>query len=148
MKALSSFAAAIDSLNLRIGHAIAWLTLSMVLVQFTVVVLRYVFGLGFIWMQEGILYLHGTMFMVGASYALLRDGHVRVDVFYRDASSRFKAWVDLLGSLFLLIPVCGLIFWSSWPYVKMSWIALEGSMETSGIQAIFLLKTVILVFCA
>jgi len=143
---LAALARAIDRLNSVIGQATAWLALIMVLVQFLVVVLRYVFGLGSIWMQESIIYMHGLLFMVGAGYTLLHDGHVRVDVFYREATRRRKAWVNLLGSVFFLIPFCILILWVSFPYVQNAWRVMEGSKETSGIQGVYLLKTVILVF--
>jgi TRAP-type mannitol/chloroaromatic compound transport system permease small subunit len=86
--------------------------------------------------------------MIGSGYTLLHNGHVRLDIFYRDASIRTQALVDLWGSIGLLIPVTVLIWWSSWPYVAGSWKVLEGSKETSGIHAVFLLKTVILVFAA
>ncbi len=146
MSSLAALARAIDRLNSVIGQATAWLALIMVLIQFLVVILRYVFGLGFIWMQESIVYMHGILFMVGAGYTLLQDGHVRVDVFYREATRRRKAWVNLLGTLFFLIPFCVLVLWVSWPYVQNSWRVLEGSKETSGVQGIYMLKTVILVF--
>lgn len=147
MSNLSSLARSIDRVNQVIGETISWLSLLMVVVQFLVVVLRYVFGYGSIFMQESIIYMHGMLFMFGAGYALLHDGHVRVDIFYRDASPRTKAKVDLFGSLFLLIPVCSATFYYSLPYVQQSWSVLESSKETSGIPAVFLLKSVILVFC-
>ncbi|MBB4286709.1 TRAP transporter small permease subunit [Roseospira goensis] len=143
---LHAFARTIDRINGTVGQATAWLALIMVLVQFLVVVLRYVFGLGFIWMQESITYMHGLLFMVGAGYTLLQDGHVRVDVFYREASPRRKALVNLLGTVLFLIPFCVLVLWVSWPYVANSWRVMEGSKETSGIQGVYLLKSVILVF--
>lgn len=146
MTPLPALARSIDGLNRIVGQATAWLALFMVLVQFLVVVLRYVFGLGFIWMQESIMYMHGILFMAGAGYTLLQDGHVRVDVFYRDASRRNQAWVNLVGTILFLIPFCGLILWVSKDYVANSWRVLEGSKETSGIQGIFVLKSVILVF--
>jgi TRAP-type mannitol/chloroaromatic compound transport system permease small subunit len=145
---LASLARIIDAVNEWVGRTIAWAALAMVLVQFTVVVLRYVFGFGSILMQESVIYLHAVLFMIGAGYTLLHDGHVRLDIFYRDASIRTKALVDLWGSIGLLIPVTVLIWWFSWPYVAGSWKVLEGSKETSGIHAVFLLKTVILVFAA
>ena len=98
-------------------------------------------------MQESIIYMHGILFMVGAGYTLLHDGHVRVDIFYRDASVRRKAMVDMLVSLLLLLPIVYLIFIAALPYVQQSWASLEGSPETSGIPAVYLLKSVILVFC-
>jgi TRAP-type mannitol/chloroaromatic compound transport system permease small subunit len=97
--------------------------------------------------QESLIYAHGALFMVAAGYTLLVGGHVRVDVFYREAAPRKKAWIDLLGVVFLLIPVCLLIWRYSLPYVLSSWAVLEGSRETSGIQGVYLLKTCMLLFC-
>ena len=147
MQGLISIAKAIDSFNERLGSWIAWLALIMVLVQFVVVLMRYVFGMGSIAMQESIIYMHGLLFMLGAGYTLLHDGHVRVDIFYREATPKHKARVDIFGVVAFLIPVCILIWVYSWPYVQNSWRVFEGSKETSGIQAVFLLKTVVLVFC-
>lgn len=138
----------IDTLNHNLGRVIAWLAVAMVLVQFSVVVLRYIFGFGSIMMQESVIYLHSILFMLGAGYTLLHEGHVRVDIFYRDASIKRKALVDLVGAVVFIIPVCILLWWWSWPYVDLSWSTQEGSKETSGIQAVFLLKTVILGFAA
>ena len=118
----------------------------MVLIQFAVVVMRYIFGIGSIMMQESVIYLHGVLFMIGAGYTMLHDGHVRVDIFYRESSPRNKAIVDLAGSLLLLLPVCILFFTSSYQYIINTWAVFEGSRETSGIQGVFLLKSVIWVF--
>jgi len=139
---------AIDSFNNRIGRIVSWTAIVMVLVQFSVVLMRYIFSLGFIWMQESVLYLHSILFMLGASYTLLHEGHVRVDIFYREHSVRGKAVVDFIGSMVFLLPVCMLLWWWSWPYVAQSWSIFEGSRETSGIQAVFALKTLILIFAA
>lgn len=143
---LAPAARVIDRLNEAIGHAVAWTALALVIIQFIAVVLRYVFGIGWIWVEESIVYLHATLFMAGASYTLLRDGHVRVDVFYRDAGPRTRAWVDLLGTVGFLWPVSALILAKSWPYVVLSWSILERSQETSGIPAVFLLKSLIPLF--
>lgn len=143
---MQKIAHSIDTLNDAIGRYASWCAIALVLLQFLVVVLRYVFGVGVIMMQEGVVYLHATLFMLGAAYTLKYDGHVRVDVFYREAKPRTKALVNLFGSIVFLLPVCSLIFWYSWPYVSSSWRVFEGSRETSGIQAVFLLKTLILVF--
>ncbi|MEQ8745655.1 TRAP transporter small permease subunit [Pyruvatibacter sp.] len=136
----------IDALNERIGRTVAWLALIMVLVQFIIVVQRYVFGIGSIWMQESIVYMHGFLFMLAAGYTLLHNGHVRVDVFYRQATPHRKALTDLCGTVFFLMPVCVAIIWLAWPYVSNSWAIFEGSKETSGIHGVFLLKSVIIVF--
>lgn len=146
MTYLRALADAIDSLNDTIGRAVSWLALSMVIVQFVIVVMRYVFGLGSIMMQESVIYMYGVLFMVGAGYTLLNDGHVRIDIFYRGAAAGRRALVNLLGVIIFLWPVCLLIWVKSLPYVAASWKVYEGSRETSGIQAVFLLKTVILIF--
>ena len=137
----------IDRTNDLVGRGLAWLSIAMVSVQFIVVIMRYVFGVSWLMMQESIIYMHGILFMIAAGYTLLHDGHVRVDIFYRDASERTKALVDMLGSALLLLPVVGVIFIGALPYVRQSWSSLEGSVETSGIPAVYLLKSVILVFC-
>jgi len=146
MNALTCLAKWIDTLNEHVGRVVSLLALLMVLVQFIVVLQRYVFGIGSIWMQESIVYMHSFLFMLVAGYTLLHNGHVRVDVFYRTMSPRSKAWVDLLGTIFLIWPLCYLIFKVSLPYVEASWAVREGSRETSGIQGVFILKSVILAF--
>lgn len=138
----------IDWLNHLVGRSAAWLALAMVLVQFTVVVMRYVFGIGSIMMQEAIVYMHGVLFMMAAADTLLQDEHVRVDIFYARASQQRKALIDLLGCLLLVLPFSILITYVSIDYITMSWSVREGSRETSGIPAIYLLKTVIMVFAA
>ena len=139
-------AARIDGLNEWVGRTVSWLALFIVIVQFLVVVGRYVFGIGSIWVQELIVYMFGFLFMLGAAYTLRHDGHVRVDILYREARPQVKARVNLIGSLVFLIPICVLIFWVAFPYVLQSWLILEGSQEASGIPARFLQKTAILAF--
>jgi len=127
------------------GRGIAWLTLLMVIITFLVVVLRYLFDTGWIALQESVSYLHAMVFMLGAAYTMKHEGHVRVDIFYRKMSPVRQAWVDLLGGLLLLLPVCLFIAWSSWDYVASSWSLLEGSPEAGGLPLVFLLKTSILI---
>ena len=112
MSVLAAFVRTIDRINDVVGRATAWLTLAMVVITFVVVILRYVFSLGFVWMQESYVWLHGIVFMVGAGYTLLHGGHVRVDIIYREANPRYKAWVDLFGALLLLTPVIVMIWLS------------------------------------
>lgn len=138
---------AIDDLNERIGRAVAWLTLAMVLITFFVAAARYGFNWGRVWIQEAYVWLHGIVFMLGAGYTLSHDGHVRVDIFYRPAGARAKAWVDLFGVLVLLLPIVIMVFWVSWPYVAQSFALREGSREAGGLPGLFLLKSVILAFC-
>jgi len=131
----------LDKMSEKIGQGIAWLTLFMVITQFSVVVLRYLFNIGWISMQESILYMHALVFMLGAAYTLKHDGHVRVDIFYHKMGARGKALVNVLGSLLLLLPVCVFIISYSWDYVANSWSLQEGSREAGGLAGLFLLKS-------
>lgn len=143
---------AIDWLIETIGKIVSWGILLMVLMQFVVVVARYVFstsvlfGLPSIWLQEGIVYMHGLTIMLGASYALLHDDHVRVDIFREKSSKRVQIWTDLLGCLFFILPLSWLIAWSALPDLRLSWMTLEGSLEPDGLPFRYLLKSSILVF--
>jgi TRAP-type mannitol/chloroaromatic compound transport system permease small subunit len=143
---LKTLARFVDIANERIGRAVSWLALAMVLMQFAVVVMRYVFGMSSLYMQESIVYMHAIVFLVAAGYTLAHDAHVRIDIFYGSATSRKKALTDLCGVLVILWPVCALIWITAWPYVFASWLVLETSPEGSGLPFVFLLKTVILVF--
>lgn len=141
---MSEFTKRLGFINEWTGRAIAWLTLLMVITTFTVVVLRYGFDLGSIAMQESIIYLHALNFMLGAAFTLKHDAHVRVDIFYQKMGPRGQAWVDLLGTLLLLLPVCGFIFWSSWDYVAAAWAVRETSGEAGGLPFVYLLKSILL----
>jgi TRAP-type mannitol/chloroaromatic compound transport system permease small subunit len=143
---ITALADCIDRINAAIGRSVAWLCLFVVLVQFAVVVLRYGFGIGSIWLTESIIYSHAALFMLAAAWTLREGGHVRVDVFYAEASPRRKALVDLCGAVLLLLPFMLVLAWLSLPYVSRSWSILETSRETSGIPAVFLLKTLIPLF--
>jgi len=141
---LLALAARLEGLSEWTGRRIAWLTLAMVLVTFVIVIFRYAFSMGWIWLQESVSYLHAFVFMLGAAYTFRHDGHVRVDIFYRHYSPRRRALVDLLGNLLLVLPVCGFIFLNAWPDVHNAWIRLEGSEETDGLDLVYVLKTCML----
>jgi TRAP-type mannitol/chloroaromatic compound transport system permease small subunit len=136
----------IDRLVGAVGRTVMWLALVVVLVQFAVVVLRYAFGIGSIWLTESVIYAHATVFMLAAAWTLQAGGHVRVDIFYADAAPRTKALVDLFGALLLLLPFMAVIAWFAVPYVARSWVLLERSREASGVPFIYLLKTLIPLF--
>lgn len=146
LSALHSLVSGIDRITEWVGRAIAWLTLVMVIVTTCIVLLRYGLDLGWIAMQESVLYLHALVFLLGASYALKHDAHVRVDVFYRQFSARKKAWVNLLGGVCFLIPVSLYIVISSWGFIHSSWAVFESSAEAGGLPLVFLLKSFILLF--
>jgi len=138
---------AIDRLNSVVALVVRWLALIMVLVQFCIVIGRYVFGYNSIAAQESVLYMHATLFMLGAGFTLLVDKHVRVDVFFAKLSDQAKRRIDIFGHLFLLIPsMTALLYWS-WPSVRNSWRILEGPISVGGIEAVFLLKSLIPAFC-
>jgi len=126
------------------GRTVSWLVLLMVLVTFLVVILRYVFDIGWIALQESISYFHSLVFLVGAAYTLKHNGHVRVDIIYDRLGDRGKAWVDLFGHMFILMPVLVFILWVSWPYVMDSWRVTEGSREAGGVPLVYVLKSAIL----
>jgi len=146
--ALSSLVTALEVVAERTGRVVSWLAFFMVLTTFLVVVLRYGFDLGWIAMQESVTYMNAALFTLGAAYTLRCNGHVRVDIFYQKLSRRGRAWVDLLGTLLLLIPVCIFIAWIGWDYVLKSWEVMEASREAGGIPAVYLLKTLMIVMPA
>jgi TRAP-type mannitol/chloroaromatic compound transport system permease small subunit len=131
-----------------IGRAVSWLTLAMVVLTFAIVVLRYGLNQGWIWLQESVTYLHAMVFMIAAAWAFQEDKHVRVDIFYRDHSPRYKAWVNLLGTLIFLLPFSIFLLIIGWEYVAASWSAMESSREAGGLPLVYLLKSLILVLPA
>ena len=141
---MKNLAHTIEGLIEKIGNFIAWFTLFIVFITFIVVVLRYVFDVGSIALQESTTYLHAFVFMLGAAYTLKHDAHVRVDIFYRKMSASKKAWVDLIGTLILLFPVCLFILYSGWDYVFSSWGLLEESGEAGGLAYVYILKSTLI----
>jgi TRAP-type mannitol/chloroaromatic compound transport system permease small subunit len=143
---LLRLAAGIDRLTAAVGGVVKWCVLGMVLLEVAVVMMRHVFGLGSIWLGEAIVYAHATLFMGAAAWTLQAGGHVRVDIFYADASPRARALVDLCGALLLLLPFVTVLGGLSLPYVARAWAILERSREASGLPLVFLLKTLIPAF--
>ena len=137
----------IDRLSVVTGHAAAWLTLLMVVATFVIVVLRYVFDSGVIWLQESVTWMHAAVFMLGAAYTLQRDEHVRVDIFYRDMTARRKALVDLFGVICFILPLCVFFIVEAADYVASSWSIREVSRDSGGLPYPFmpLLKSALIV---
>ena len=137
------FSNKISNLSDAIGKSISWLTLLMVVLTFAIVLLRKFFDLGWIWLQESVTWMHAMVFMLAASYTLNADEHVRVDIFYSRMSERSKALVNICGSVFLLLPLCVFIVWSSWDYVSESWRIKETSWQSGGLAGLYALKAII-----
>lgn len=146
--ALQRIADAIDRINGLIGRVAAWAVLAMAAVQFSIVMLRYMLGFGSLWMQESLHYMLAVLVLFTAGWTLRSDGHVRVDIFYADASPRTRARTDLAGALLLLIPFMAAVIWFSWPYAVRAWAVHEGSREAGGIPLVFVLKSAIPLFAA
>jgi TRAP-type mannitol/chloroaromatic compound transport system permease small subunit len=144
LRILKTSLSAIEKFTEVTGRFISWATVTMVILVVLVVITRYFLGLGSIALQESVTYLHCLVFMMGFAFTLKHDGHVRVDIFYRGFSPRFKAIVNLIGGLLFLIPFCLLIFFISWDYVLASWVIRETSAENNGLPFIYLLKTLML----
>jgi TRAP-type mannitol/chloroaromatic compound transport system permease small subunit len=133
----------IDSYTEACGQVLAWLCLAMTLVTCIVVFLRYALGIGFVAVQESVTYMHALLFMACAAFTLKRGAHVRVDIFYRRFSDRTRAWVNSIGAIVFLLPFCVFIIGISWSFVGESWSMMEGSAESGGIHAVYLLKSLI-----
>ena len=121
MNAAIAFIRAVDRLNEVVGRVVAWLTFGTVAVCFLVVVLRYVFSIGFVWMQELYVWQHAVVFMLGAGYTFLHGGHVHVDIFYARMSPRRRAIVDLIGTVLFLLPWLGVVLYYGMPFLMLSW---------------------------
>jgi TRAP-type mannitol/chloroaromatic compound transport system permease small subunit len=137
----------LDAISNSLGRAMSWLTLLMVLVTFVIVVLRYVFGTGLIWLQESLTWMHAVVFMLGASYTLQQDEHVRVDIFYQKMSDRHRAFVNLIGVLIFIFPMCIFFVYSSLDYVAAAWSMREVSRNSGGLPYPFVpaLKSVLVI---
>ena len=147
MNALEKIADAIDAFSTFIGRILSWVMIPVVAVSFSVVVMRYAFGKGYPWMQEAYIWMHGAAVLLCAAWVLKEGGHVRVDLFYKKWTATTRAWSDLFGVVVFLYPMMGFLFWWSLPVVQRSWRLLERSPTSDGLQFVYLMKTVIPVFC-
>ncbi len=134
----------LENISTMIGKAVSYILFLLMLTTVTVVIIRYLFQSGSIALQELTVYLHASIFTLAAGYGLQRNAHVRVDIFYQKMNEIQQAYINIIGTLFLLIPFCVFCFWSAWPYVLRSWEIGEKSADAGGIPAVFLLKTLIL----
>ena len=133
----------VDTLNEWIGRGVSWVTLGLVLVVFTDVVMRYLFKTSFVFVQELEWWLFGFIFLIGAGYTLLHDAHVRVDILYQRLGYKGRAWINMVGVIFFLVPGCLLIIITSIKFVGNSYSVLEGSPDPGGIPYRFIVKSLI-----
>lgn len=138
----------IDNLNEWLGRLVSWLTLGMVIMMSFNVLLRYALSEGSPWQQELVRFMHGTLFLAGAAYALKHESLVRVDVLYQGMSERAKARVNIVGTIIFLFPTCFALYYFSSDYILNSWRIQEGSAEYQGMPGVFLFKTFIWVCAA
>ncbi len=136
----------LDRISIVTGRVISWLTLIMVITTFVVVVMRYVFDAGLIWLQESVIWMHAAVFMMGAAYTLQQEDHVRVDIFYRKLSVTRRAWIDFAGSMIFLLPLCAFLAYQAYDFVAVSWSMREASRESGGLPypLIPMLKSMVL----
>jgi len=136
-----------DRISNITGEATSWLTLAMVIFTAIIVIMRYVFDTGFIWMQESVTWMHAAVFMIGAAYTLLHEEHVRVDIFYRKMSDRSRAVVDLTGVVIFLLPLCGFLAFTAYDFAAAAWSIHETSREPGGLPypMIPLLKSIVII---
>ncbi|MBT6725807.1 MAG: TRAP transporter small permease subunit [Deltaproteobacteria bacterium] len=147
MNILIKISNTIDQINEFAGKVVSWLLILMIINVFIVVVLRYVFSYGAVWMQETYIWMHSIIFLVGAGYTLAYDAHVRIDLIYGKAGDQYRSVVNLICTLIFALPVLYYLFLSSLPFVERSWSIYEKSAETGGLHGVFLFKSVILLFC-
>lgn len=140
------FITIVERVNRALGYFAAWAVFVIVALQFVIVVTRYVFGFNVIWLQDLVTYGHAMVFMLGAAVTLACDKHVRIDIFYTRMSPLWQARIDFYSTLFLLYPFCLFMLWFSFPYVIDSWSNLEGSFQTMGLQYVYILKSLLLIF--
>jgi TRAP-type mannitol/chloroaromatic compound transport system permease small subunit len=145
---LQTFVSSLQTFTQFIGRMCRWFSLAMVIVTCSVVILRYLFDYSSIAMQEVVMYLHASLFMFGAAYTWQQNGHVRVDVLYHKWPASIQQRIDLLGTLFLLLPTCLFLMYISWDYVMLAWQYGEKSHEAGGLPFVYLLKTLIVILPA
>jgi len=146
MTAIALYVRAISRVNLILGHVLSWLAFACVIACFTIVVQRYFFNTSTLWLRDLYVWVAGAMFTGVAGFALLRNDHVRVDIFYRPAPVRKKAIVDLIGVVFLLLPFCYVVWHYGWVSIVRSWNLREASSNVGGMPGLFVLKTFIMIF--
>lgn len=133
MAALLAFSRAVDALNAQIGKLAEWLVLGACVVSAGNALMRYSLSMSSNAWLELQWYLFAGVVMLGASYTLFRNGHVRVDLVYGMLSERGRLWVDVFGLVLFLLPAMALLAWMTWPFFVDSWVRAEGSLNAGGL---------------
>ena len=141
LAAIAFYARCIDRVNEIVGRAAAWLLLAVVGICFTGVVLRYVFGIGFVWVQDAYVWLHAVILTLVAGFALKDGRHVRVDLVYGRVGRRARAWIDLLGVFAFLMPFCIVLLIHGYGWAERSWALAERSVNVGGLPGLYLVKS-------
>jgi TRAP-type mannitol/chloroaromatic compound transport system permease small subunit len=143
LNAIKKLSRWIDTLNQWVGRGVSWVTLALVLVVFVDVVMRYLFNTSFVFTQELEWHLFGFIFLMGAGYTLLHDGHVRVDIIYQRVGLKPRAWINLCGVILFLIPGCIMVITTSFKFALNAFEIMEGSPDPGGIPFRFVIKSCI-----
>ena len=129
-----------------LGKFISLMIPTMTLLMIVIIVARYFFGIGLTGLQELVMYIHALVFLGCAGYVHYKDEHVRVDIFYRESSSKYKKNVNFVFSLFFLLPLCFVIGYFSIELIDMAWKIKEVSTEAGGLAYVYIQKTLIILF--
>src|SRR4030088_2184389 len=133
MRALLAVSAAIDLLNEKIGYICNFLVLAACVVSAANAMIRYAFDYSSNGWLELQWYMFAILVMFGASYTFKRNEHVRVEIFYLFLTERGQLWLDMIGTLFFLIPSCLLLSYLSWPFFYQSAAVNETSGNAGGL---------------
>ena len=129
-----------------LGKFISLMIPAMTILMIVIIVARYFFGIGLTGLQELVMYIHALVFLGCAGYVHYKDEHVRVDIFYRESSIKYKKKVNFILSLLFLIPLCFVIGYFSIELINMAWRIKEVSTEAGGLGYVYLQKTLIILF--
>jgi len=140
LKKLSQY---LNTINEVIGRAIAWLVLALTVIVVYDVSMRYLFREGSVALQEIEWHFFALIFLLGAAYTYKHNDHVRVEIIYQRLNPRQQLWVDALGDLFFLIPLCVIVIKSSWPFVGLAYDIMERSPDAGGLPWRYLIKSAI-----
>ena len=143
MQALAVWVRLVERASHALGVVAAVLVPASVAVCAFVALARYGFSYGRVWIQELYVVAFGASFMLAAPWAYARDAHVRVDILAKRWSERTRASIEIAGTLLFLLPWIGLVLWSSWGFVGLSWQVLEPSPNADGLPGLFIVKSLI-----